>query len=56
MARKGERSRCSHRKTNRPAVNVKPGQELRVMAVVVQGPDAAEIKKAGARLCGGSEM
>lgn len=37
-----------------PAVKVKPGQLLRVTSVVLQGPDAAKIKKVGARLCGGS--
>ena len=37
-----------------PAVNVKPGQQLNVTAVVIQGPEAAKIKKVGARLCGGT--
>ena len=41
-------------KDKQPAVNVKPGQQLRVTAVVLQGPEAAKMKKAGARLCGGT--
>jgi hypothetical protein len=41
-------------KEKQPAVNVKPGQHLRVTAVVIQGPEAAKVKKAGARLCGGT--
>ncbi len=37
-----------------PAVQVKAGQELRVTAVSIQGPDLAKIKRVGARLCGGT--
>ena len=37
-----------------PDVSVAPGQELQVVAVMLQGPDVAKIKKVGARLCGGT--
>ena len=37
-----------------PSVNVKPGQKLRVTAVVLQGADVEKIQKSGARLCGGT--
>jgi hypothetical protein len=37
-----------------PAVALKPGQRLQVTTVTIQGADLENIKKAGARLCGGS--
>jgi hypothetical protein len=53
-ARKTEKMTLIASPEKRPAVNVKPGQELRVTAVSIQGADLAKIKKAGARLCGGT--
>jgi hypothetical protein len=53
MAKKGKITLLAS-KDKQPSVKLKAGQQLKVTAVVLQGPEAAKIKKVGARLCGGS--
>jgi hypothetical protein len=48
MAKKSKVTLIASTEKN-PPVNVKPGQQLNVTAVVIQGPEAAKIKKVGAR-------
>ncbi len=54
MADKKSKMTLIASKDKKPDVQVKAGQELRVTAVSIQGPDLAKIKKVGARLCGGT--
>ncbi len=37
-----------------PSIKIKPGQELRVTAVSLVGPNVDKLRSVGARLCGGS--
>ncbi|MCI0702135.1 MAG: hypothetical protein L0241_13715 [Planctomycetia bacterium] len=41
-------------KEKNPAVEVKAGQELRVVSVKMGGPDLGKLKRVGATLCGGT--
>ena len=54
MARKGRKLSLVAAKEKKPSVTVKAGQEFRVTAVTLQGPEVAKLKKAAARLCGGT--